>query len=82
MASDTLTRGDAQNMVDIRRGDMTSLTELLVEWTGNDSAADDKSPAELADFLHEYVSEMCMDVDGDSIRSNGPKDSDDSGIPR
>lgn len=78
----TLTRGEALDMIDDRRGDMTALTELLVEWVGNDSAADDKSPAELAEFLGEYVSESCMVEAGDDVRSDGPQDSDVTGIPR
>lgn len=79
----SLTRGEALDMIDDADGDsadaLDALKALAHLWLGHNQQGFD-APHQYADFLREYVAECCMDMDGDAIRANGPRDSDYTGI--
>lgn len=75
----SLTRGEALDMIGTAAREPDGLEALYHLWIGHsDHGCADAE--ELAETLREYVSEACMDIDGDAIRANGPKDSDYTGI--
>jgi hypothetical protein len=78
----SLTRGAALDMIDTAASEadpLNALEALYHLWMGH-SAHGAADAYTLAEYLREYVSEACMDLDGDAIRANGPKDSDYTGI--
>lgn len=75
----TLTRGEALDMIHAAESAVafeSCLRALSVEWIGH--AQDGAHPFEIAELLREYVAECAL---SDDVRSNGPQDSDDTGIP-
>lgn len=78
----SLTRGEALDMIMDAGGEddpLDALEALHHMWIGHSDhgCADAYS---LAEYLRDYVAEACMDMDGDAIRSDGPRDSDFTGI--
>lgn len=78
----SLTRGDALGMIEnagSAADPLDALEALHHLWLGHSEhgAADAYT---LAEYLREYVAEACMDLDGDAIRADGPRDSDYTGI--
>lgn len=80
--SATLTRAEALEMIDARRPPQSQsfacLTELHRQWIGHTDHGCINADG-LADLLEDYV-RLCATSDDE--RSDGPKDSDDTGIPR
>lgn len=75
----TLTRGEALDAIDnaqSARLPLEELRDLSQLWVGH--RQDGLSADEIAELLREYVAECCT---SDEERSNGPQDSDDTGIP-
>lgn len=89
----TLTRGEAIDLIndaEVLGGEaLAVLLALYKTWVGHDEIIhpDDQNQSfewkveHVAGFMADYIVECCMAVDGDDIRSHGPKDSDDTGIP-
>ncbi len=78
----SLTRGEALDMIGTAESaadPFDALSALAHLWMGHNEH-DCTDAASYAEFLREYVSEACMDLDGDAIRADGPKDSDYTGI--
>ena len=73
----TLTRRDALDLID-ECVMLADLAALATDWIGNPSLVEGLSFEDGTDALCDYV-DACCDADG--ARSNGPKDSDDTGIP-
>jgi hypothetical protein len=77
----TLTRGEALDMIaDAANGDrpFDALSALAHLWIGHNEHGFTLSD-DYAEFLRDYVQECCNSM-ADDERSNGPKDSDDTGI--
>ncbi len=74
----SLTRGEADDMI-AQCGNMDDLEALHHLWVGH-SQHGQTSPETLVEYLYGYVRDACMDMDGDAIRANGPRDSDYTGI--
>jgi hypothetical protein len=69
---DTLTRAQAHDLIDEAGGDLAAIAvawDIPGHW--NDHAH------WTAEMLHEFVDNVAS---GDDARSNGPKDSDDTGL--
>lgn len=73
--ANTLTRGEALDLID-RAAMALALPALATEWIGHPQEG--CTPEEIEALLREYVAEAALT---DDVRSNGPKDSDDTGIP-
>jgi hypothetical protein len=83
MSRDTLTRAQAVDVVaDCATNGLQALLDLQQHWIGHrDYVAEPteaETIAELSGILCEYVDEHAWQ--GDDTRSNGPKDSDDTGL--
>lgn len=85
MSRATLTRMQAIDTVaDAATNGLEALLDLQAHWIGHrDYAAehtDAETIAEVSAMLCEYVDSCADDIGADSTRSNGPKDSDRTGL--
>lgn len=72
----TLTRGQCLGMIADCDGSMPDYLALAIIWGARDPYPTDADAFEA--FLCDYVTACALT---DAVRSNGPKDSDDTGIP-
>ena len=75
----TLTRSEAMSLIDEALAgpdDSEDIRSLCLAWIGHDEF--DGTLEETAEVLREYVDECCLT---DAVRSNGPRDDDDTGLP-
>lgn len=83
MAAETLTRGEAHDVIEralclTEQGALDYLRRLQKHWIGHDEVHAEDTAETLAEFLHGYVDECAFN--GDDERSNGPKPGDDTGL--
>jgi hypothetical protein len=79
--SPTLTRGEALDAIDAAlsaRLPKDEVLDLQGLWIGHRQHLHEDTAETLAERLREYVAACCT---SDDERSNGPSDSDDTGIP-
>ena len=73
MNKDTLTRGEAHDLITECACNVEPLRDLYQHWIGH-RAEGLKTADDIESVLREYVDEAAFN--GDDERSNGPKDSD------
>lgn len=73
----TLTRMEAEQCIADCGDDVNALLDLQEHWIGHREHNAFPRSDEIGDLLREYVDEV---TSGDDARSNGPKDTDETGL--